>query len=287
MTFEPLVLALRGFFGKSLTELPPEKRDRVKRVLALRGWDSFAVGKRIRLAATWDFENNPESKSERDRVNQLLDEYYTEREELRHQIAGWETVEALTASDKAIKDDRLRPLRARIAQLEAEHERVRNGDTRAESVARPTLGGSAIPPPDRDGADKVATAASEGPNRDNWEDDKSAGKWKELAELFDPVPVSALAAMFPTRGKANFSLDMGSDAFSESRWKRWAEHASANGLIRARVAWAKFNPFIAGYWFLKQGEPGWTEARLLRVLAKHLPLRSADKRDLLNLAAEE
>lgn len=93
----------------------------------------------------------------------------------------------------------------------------------------------------------------------------------DAAAWFDPVTVATLEAMFPARGQ----------------WAAWAERAKRNGLIGARVGRGKFNPYTAGKWFLTQGEPGWTEARLYRVLGKNLPARSTDKRELLGLVADE
>lgn len=93
----------------------------------------------------------------------------------------------------------------------------------------------------------------------------------DAAAWFDPVTVATLEAMFPAR----------------DQWAKWAERAARNGLIGARVGRGKFNPYAAGKWFLTQGEPGWTEARLYRVLGKNLPARSTDKRELLGLVADE
>jgi hypothetical protein len=85
---------------------------------------------------------------------------------------------------------------------------------------------------------------------------------KALADLFDLVPVSALEKMFPANGK----------------WVRWAGKAKANGLIEAREERAKFNPYLAALWFLKQGRSGWDLARINRVLGNNLPARSRDEK---------
>jgi hypothetical protein len=91
----------------------------------------------------------------------------------------------------------------------------------------------------------------------------------DIDAWFDLVTVAVLEAMFPAR----------------EQWKKWAERAKGNGLIVARVGHARFNPYLAGKWFLTKGEPDWTEARLYRVLAKNLPARSHDKRELLMLTS--
>lgn len=88
---------------------------------------------------------------------------------------------------------------------------------------------------------------------------------EKLAALFDLVPVEALEKMFP----------------ADSKWKSWADKAASNGLIDARTARARFNPYKAGKWFVSRGAVGWDDARLNRTLAKNLPARSRDEAHLL------
>jgi hypothetical protein len=85
-----------------------------------------------------------------------------------------------------------------------------------------------------------------------------------LAGWYDPVTHAELETMFPADGQ----------------WKNWAERASDNGLKAARVARARFNPYRAAQWFLHRGMPGWDQARVDRALAKNLPARSHDKREI-------
>lgn len=84
---------------------------------------------------------------------------------------------------------------------------------------------------------------------------------KALSNLFDPVPVEMLEKMFPANGS----------------WTSWTGKAKANGLIAARQERAKFNPYIAGRWFVLKGAKDWDNARLNRTLAKNLPARSRDE----------
>lgn len=83
-----------------------------------------------------------------------------------------------------------------------------------------------------------------------------------LAAMFDPVTVSQLEKMFP----------------SKDQWKKWAERAAANGLDTARMGRARFNPYKAAEWFIKKGVPEWDWARCIRVLANNLPRRSRDNK---------
>jgi hypothetical protein len=101
--------------------------------------------------------------------------------------------------------------------------------------------------------------------------DAATSAESEIAALFDPVTRVALEAMFPASGK----------------WAGWCERAKRNGLLAARPVRGRFNPYIAGLWFLEQGIPGWDQAKLMRVLHSRLPARSLDKRALLLLASRE
>jgi hypothetical protein len=93
---------------------------------------------------------------------------------------------------------------------------------------------------------------------------------EKLAALFEPMPVEALAKMFPT--------DI---LYSAKQWKIWTERAGRNGLKEARQGRAMFNPYKAGKWFVHNGAEGWDDARLNKVLAKNLPVRSRDKEYLV------
>lgn len=96
---------------------------------------------------------------------------------------------------------------------------------------------------------------------------------EDLAVLFDPVSVAALAKMFPTRKDEQAALD---------DWKKFANRAARNGLADARAGRRQFNPYKAGLWWLRTQTPtGWDAARLNRVLAKNLPARHRDSSHLL------
>lgn len=91
---------------------------------------------------------------------------------------------------------------------------------------------------------------------------------QELAALFDPVSIEALKVMFPDDKSGG--------------WSEFANRAKRMGLDSARQGRGKFNPYLAGKWWLNKRKPsGWTEERLLRTLARNVPARSRDKRFLL------
>jgi hypothetical protein len=94
----------------------------------------------------------------------------------------------------------------------------------------------------------------------------------ELAALFDPVGAAQLEKMFPS-----------AKIESEGRWKDWVERANRNGLKdAAKEDRALFNPYYAAKWWLREKKPdGWDLARCNRVLAKNLPARSVDKKQMV------
>lgn len=95
----------------------------------------------------------------------------------------------------------------------------------------------------------------------------------EWAQRFDPVPIAAMAKMFPAAHDPESSL---------RKWRQWSEHAKENGLVAAKVGHGVLNPYRGAKWFLfNRRPPGWDWARCLRVLGKNLPERSAEWRDWL------
>lgn len=91
-----------------------------------------------------------------------------------------------------------------------------------------------------------------------------------LVALFDLVTKEVLEKMFPTNGQ----------------WNSWAEKTKANGLSKARVGRAMFNPYTAAMWFLNRKVIGYDLARINRILVKNLPKRSCDYAYLINSEIE-
>ena len=159
----------------------------------------------------------------------------------------------------------------KLAWIEARRSWV--GERRAEPVliinwAR-TLG-FAIPPDFADLAPADNTDESDDPSLPGTAPASGTISADELAAWFEPVKPDTLENIFPARG----------------RWRRWCEHAKHYGLVNARSKRGRFNPYLAGDWFLKQLEPGWNEAKMYRVLAKQ-PGLTDEQRERLELAAGE
>ena len=96
----------------------------------------------------------------------------------------------------------------------------------------------------------------------------------EIASWFDGVSYQQLAGLFkehvdPTQ--------------NEEVWRSYANEARNNGLKAAKVSRGKFNPYIAGHWWLDRKNPtgGWTPARVNRTLANNLPARSLEHKPRL------
>ncbi|MGH8719472.1 MAG: hypothetical protein ACREV0_11115 [Burkholderiales bacterium] len=131
--FEKLMVVLEGWFDKNRTDVPEKQRNRIDRDLFPRNWDELTIEQRKRAAEDWDDKNDPTKEAERERDWALWVEY----DEVKREIAEWELVATPTALDKKTKDDRLRELRQRFANLEEQYKRMR-GDyvgQRESSVA--------------------------------------------------------------------------------------------------------------------------------------------------------
>ena len=118
--------------------------------------------------------------------------------------------------------------------------------------------------------DAYEARATPSPSEGDDADEAELPSEDPIANWFDPVPVASLEEMFPAGGK----------------WKGWAEHAQANGLVTARLGRAKFNPYLAAMWFLQRNTPGWSQEKVYRTLAGNLPERSMHYHDRLLIGLE-
>lgn len=98
----------------------------------------------------------------------------------------------------------------------------------------------------------------------------------EWTSAFDPLPLSGIARMFPLVRDEHHSLDS---------WKKHANKASRNGLIKARIskgtgnAESTFDPWEVSEWLVEKGHYARDKAE--RKLANNLPPRSAHLKDLI------
>lgn len=114
--FPSLTLALEGWFGKPLEELPEAKRQRIKEspvLLAL--WDQLSPEQRHDAARQWDYQHDPAIEQDRQYYLNLAAREYELEEEIRElELAG-----APTADVVIQKKARLEELRRELVQVRA------------------------------------------------------------------------------------------------------------------------------------------------------------------------
>jgi hypothetical protein len=108
--------------------------------------------------------------------------------------------------------------------------------------------------------------------------DKNTDFSDELASAFDPLLLSGIAKMFP--------VVKGDEQANIKKWKNLASKASVNGLDKAKTkkgrgrAQSLFDPFKVSEWLLTK-KYGYTQEMAYRKLAKNLPPRSADLKEVI------
>lgn len=120
--FESLTLALEAWFDHAFAALPDELRYRVEHEF-LPPWDALAPAQRRSVALQWDYQRDPATLVER----KFWWDFYQKTNAIEQQLDAWETASALTSSDLALKEARLKELRQELAQM-ALHERQTGSD---------------------------------------------------------------------------------------------------------------------------------------------------------------
>ena len=110
--FESLTLALEAWFDHALAALPDKLRDRVKHEF-LPPWDALAPAQRRSVALQYDYQRDPATLVER----KFCWDFYQRTNAIEQQLAACETAAALTSSDLALKEARLKELRQELAQM--------------------------------------------------------------------------------------------------------------------------------------------------------------------------
>lgn len=122
--FFSLVNELDACFGKPLAGLTDTQRARVDQDFAPWKWEGMTPNERRNIAATWDFQNGPATAADWQRIQQHCDELATTEAERDY----WQSRAGSSASDAAIKHDRLTPILKRLDELGAEHKVMRGDD---------------------------------------------------------------------------------------------------------------------------------------------------------------
>lgn len=129
--FNSIEAALCNWFDKPLNELPEEQYERVRKEFLPLPWDELSPSQRRSYAAQWDYQNDPSTEAER----QYWWDFGERQRGLEAQIAEWEATATPTASDLALKENRLQELHTELAAMKRQ-ERMAGGGLAAAPHAR-------------------------------------------------------------------------------------------------------------------------------------------------------
>ncbi len=148
--FSSLTSILADWFDLPRRDLPSAVRQRVEEDLFPLPWDALTANQRRSAALQWDYQNDPATEAERQAGWNL----FVSKWEIELQIKQWEFVGAPTATDLAMKEERLRELKRELAGIE-ELLLPSRGDVGQEGGQRPSRG-KQLPAPDQDFARYIA-----------------------------------------------------------------------------------------------------------------------------------
>lgn len=112
--FRSLTLALDGGFNKTLDALPDTLRKLVEEEFSPMHWDSLNDAGRRSVALQLDYQRDPATEPDR----QFWWDFFERLYEVQAQIKEWDIAETPTATDKSLKE-------ARLKELRQEHERMK------------------------------------------------------------------------------------------------------------------------------------------------------------------
>lgn len=121
--FDALTLALEEWFETPLCDLPEAMRERVAKEFLLQMWDELSPDQRRHVALQLDDQNDPATEQDQ----QFWFDFIERRDGLNAQKAEWELVTTPTASDKALKESRVKEIKKEIASVDAQ-EHLARGD---------------------------------------------------------------------------------------------------------------------------------------------------------------
>lgn len=121
--FDALTLALEGWFDRPLIELPEALRQRVHKEFFPMPWDQLSVDQRRSVSLQIDYQHDPDTEQDQ----KFWWDFFERVGGLKKQVAEWEAVATPTASELAIKEDRLAELLQELDRMEAQ-QRTARGD---------------------------------------------------------------------------------------------------------------------------------------------------------------
>ena len=151
--FFSFVDQLGACFGTSLAELTAAQRARVERDFPPGKWDGMKPEERRITAEKWDLMNRPMSATDLKRV----ETHFVDLDAAESELKYWRSRSDESASDAAIKQDRLRSISKQLADLEARHKSLR-GDDLPTGIPDVPVAGSVAP---NDWKSRIQIKASE------------------------------------------------------------------------------------------------------------------------------
>ena len=121
--FDSLTLALEAWFATPLGDMPDLIRHRVEDEFAPMPWDQLSADQRRTVTLQLDYQHDPATEQDR----QFWWDHYQRQDELKAQVAQWESAAAPTAGELVLRETRLKELQQELARTKAQ-ERQARGD---------------------------------------------------------------------------------------------------------------------------------------------------------------
>ena len=112
--YRSLTAALEGWFDKPLRDLPVDLQTRIAEDFFPMPWHQLSPDQRRSVALQWDAQNDPALEDER----QFWWEFFNRRSELAARLATWKETAAPTASDLALREERIAALERELAEMD-------------------------------------------------------------------------------------------------------------------------------------------------------------------------
>ncbi len=122
---DSLTQALELWFDEPLCELPDEVSRRIEKEFFPLSWDSLSADQRRSAARQADCQQDPASA----KIAKTGFDEFVRKSEIEDEIAHWEVIPVLSASDLALKEDRLEALRSERDQLAIQLNRAHRSKT--------------------------------------------------------------------------------------------------------------------------------------------------------------
>ncbi|MDT3669918.1 MAG: hypothetical protein ROZ37_06265 [Aromatoleum sp.] len=119
--YEPVSAVLSDWFETRFAELPKRHQRRVASLCFPGRWDELSSDQRRRRAVSWDYNHDPQTQADRERVEQLMIQSLF----LSNEINALERLPPQTVAEIVVKDEKLKDLRERLRRLDEEEKPLR------------------------------------------------------------------------------------------------------------------------------------------------------------------